>query len=534
MMKSLIVGEAVLVHIDDRTQVADIETWYITPEDSVQLFDHGGHEIYRITSPIFIVPNSTILLVHDISEVSEDKVGDTTAILRHALTYHPENQVHLVLTHTDLVTTDEAQKNRDFMKAKIHACIDAEVQSLTGLPENDKDGSRLLAQLQKQKDNMEAFLLSSKTFEGMENLKEFLTNAIVQKRISLPEKWVEFYKLMLNQRESFFKVTQLEQLFKGLYVKRTHALQQGKIKKKFRSALEYYHATGHVLHFPGNPALKDYVFHNKDFLLRLMQSCFHHNLKDSTHFGDMMHTMNASKINLMLRQYNEEGLLAFELLQILWQKYELKEEEERAVLEIMKKFQICYPVDGSEKVWFFPYFVRNNEPPASLDLKKIHRINRQYFSVLLDCVFNSTVPVNAFEAMQVQVQKTAVEKKYENRRYAWKDGIRVMIGALEIRAVRRTSEPTISLCISAPSDDVEQVWQVTSDVYLDLESVLQPLLGVIQMIYFQCTHCIIKGLHPVQKRSPSDVLNKEALDMAWYCCHEETIPRALVITPSGE
>ena len=121
--------------------------------------------------------------------------------------------------------------------------------------------------------------------------------------------------------------------------------------------MEYYRAAGHVLHFPDNPVLEDYVFHNKDFLLRLMQSCFHHSLKDSTNFEDLMQTMNASNIDVMLRQYDEEGLLAIELLQFLWRQYGLKKEEERAVLEIMKNFHICYPVDGSEKVCFFPYFV---------------------------------------------------------------------------------------------------------------------------------------------------------------------------------
>ena len=534
IMKSLIEGKSILVHIDDRTQVADFQTWEITPQDSIQLFDHGGHDIYRITSPIFIVPNGTVALVHDISKVGENRVDDTTAILQHALAYHPENQVHLVLTHTDVVSTDDAQKNRDFIEAKVHACIDQEIQSLTHPIEEDEARTKLVAQLQKQKDNMEVFLLSSKTLEGMDNLKEFLTKVTSQNRVSLPEKWIKFYKLIVKQKKNFFQTTELQQLFKELYFKGTQIFKQEKIKEKFRSTLEYYHAAGHVLHFPDNPVLAEYVFHNKDFLLRLLQSCFHHSLKDATNFGDLMRTMNVSSINLMLQQYDEEGLLAIELLRFLWRQYGLKEEEERAVLEIMKKFHICYPVDGSEKVWFFPYFVRSNEPPASLDLKKIETTNRQYFSVLLNCVFSHLIPINAFEAMQVQVQKTAVDRKYGNSRYAWHNGIRVNIGALEITALRKASQSTISLCVCAPSDDVEQVWQVTSTVYSDLEAAIQPLLGVIKLIYFECTHCIEKHLQPVHKRTPSEVLKNEGPDVTYECCNGDEIPRALVIAPSGE
>ena len=534
IMKSLMEGKSVLVHIDDRTQVADIQTWEITPQDSIQLFDHGGHDIYRITSPIFIVPNGTVALVHDISKVGENRVDDTTAILQHALAYHPENQVHLVLTHTDVVSTVDAQKNRDFIEAKVHACIDKEIQSLTHPIEGDEARTKLVAQLQKQKDNMEVFLLSSKTLEGMDNLKEFLTKVTSQNRVSLPEKWIKFYKLMLKQKNNFFQTTELQQLFKELYFKGTQIFRQEKIKKKFRSALEYYRAAGHVLHFPDNPVLEEYVFHNKDFLLRLLQSCFHHNLKDATNFGDLMQTMNASNINLMLQQYDEEGLLAIELLRFLWQQYGLKEQEERAVLEIMKKFQICYPVDSSEKVWFFPYFVRSKEPPASLNLKKTDTIDRQHFSVWLHCEFHHLIPINVFEAMQVQVQKTATEQNYGNSRYAWHDGIQVNVGTLQITALRRDSQSTISLFISALSDDVEQVWEVTSTVYSDLEAVIQPLLGVIKLIYFECTHCIVKHLQPVNQRSPIQVLENNGPDVTYECCKGDEIPRALVIAPSGE
>ena len=533
MMKSLIEGKSVLVHIDDRTQVADIQTWEISPEDSLQFFDHGGHEIYRITSPIFIVPNSTIALAHDISKVSEEKVDDTTAVLRHALAYHPENQVHLVLTHTDLVSTDDAQKNMDFIEAKVHAYIDQEIQSLTHSTDNNEARGQLVAHLQKQRRNMKVFLLSSKTLDGMDNLKEFLTTETEQKRVSLPEKWIHFYKVMVNQKKNFFKITELQKLFKQVYSKGTQLFQQTKIMKQFKLALEYYRAAGHVLYFPDNPVLEDYIFQNKNFLLQMTQSVFHHNLKNATDFRDLCQSSKVS-VDLMLQQYHEEGLLAIELLQFLWQKYGLKEDEERAVLEIMKKFRICYPVDSSEKLFFFPFFLKSNKPPASFDLQKLNSIHEQYFSVVLNCMFNNEVPINTFEAMQVQLQKTAFERKYGNRRYAWRDGIQVFIGALEIRAIRKASESTIRLCVCAPSKDMQQVWEETTHIYSDLEEVLHPLLGVIWKIFFTCTNCTLKDQQPVQERSVNEVLKVKGPDVTYDWCKGDKIPRALVIAPSGE
>ena len=411
-MKSLIAGKSVLVHINDRTQVADIRTLDITAQDAILMFDHGGHEIYRIMSPLFITLKSIIMLVHNISQISEAGVSDTTNILQHVLDYHPQNQVNLVLTHTDEINADSALKNRDYLLTKVHQCIDEEINSLACFNKPDDDRSRLSAQLQKQKDNMKVFLLSNKTCNGMNNLMEYLTRVVQQNRVSLPQKWVQFYTVMMSKKQKFFKLTELQQLYEGLYIKIWHILQQSQITKNFSAALAYYHATGHVLYYPESPVLKDYVFHNKDFILDLSKSIFNHNLKDGTDFSELQKTTPAFHIELMLSQYESEGLLDIKLLRYLWHQYGLKEQEEAAVLEIMKKLHLCYEVDVHKTVLFMPWFIKTNNAPESLDLRKLYTINKKCFSVLLECAFNSGIPVNIFETVQVQIQKTAVEKSY--------------------------------------------------------------------------------------------------------------------------
>ena len=300
-MKSLIAGKSVLVHINDRTQVADIRTLDITAQDSILLFDHGGHEIYRIMSPLFIIANSIIMLVHNISKVNETSIGDTTNILQHALDYHPQNQIHLVLTHTDEVSAHNVLKNRYYILTKVHQCIDQEIYSLESLNQSDGDKSRLSIQLQKQKDKMEVFLLSNKTCNGMDDLMKYLTKIAEQNRVSLPQKWVQFYTVMMSQKQKFFKLSELLQLYKALYFKPRQILQQSKVTKKCSSTLAYYHATGHVLYYPDNPVLKDFVFHNKDFILNLSKCIFNHNLKNGTDFSELRKTTPAFHIELMLK-----------------------------------------------------------------------------------------------------------------------------------------------------------------------------------------------------------------------------------------
>ena len=43
MVESLIAGKAVLVNIEDRTQVVNLKEWNISKYDIVHICDHGGH-----------------------------------------------------------------------------------------------------------------------------------------------------------------------------------------------------------------------------------------------------------------------------------------------------------------------------------------------------------------------------------------------------------------------------------------------------------------------------------------------------------
>ena len=58
MVQSLIAGSAVLVNIEDRTQVVNWREWNISEDDMVHIYDQGGHMIYSITRMHFIYQNT--------------------------------------------------------------------------------------------------------------------------------------------------------------------------------------------------------------------------------------------------------------------------------------------------------------------------------------------------------------------------------------------------------------------------------------------------------------------------------------------
>lgn len=75
LLMSLMRNSPHLTKIEDRTQVVDVKAWSITEEDTYLIFDQGGHFIYSITNPLFISKDCMVLIVHNLSDQSEDNLG---------------------------------------------------------------------------------------------------------------------------------------------------------------------------------------------------------------------------------------------------------------------------------------------------------------------------------------------------------------------------------------------------------------------------------------------------------------------------
>ena len=537
VMESLISGIPVLVDINKRTQVANIKEWDISHTDTIEVFDQGGHPIYNITNPIFFSASCTRFIVHDITKVEATQLEETSDILIQSLQIHPQSQVHVILAHIDKVDAVCIARHEKMVKEKLEVTIDQEVQNLARLAVSDeKEGvskEQLSIQLQQQKKGMKYFLVSNKTYEGLNALKDFLTEEIAQKRMQIPEKWVQFYKLMLREKTEYFKVEDLKPIFEPLHS--TSEYQEEQVTKLFLSALKHFRNSGLIMYFDNISGLDKYVFHKKTFLVDLFKCCFHHNLMSTIDFKALEKhwQFKRKQAELMVKQYQTEGILSTELLHYLWQKYGLDEKVQKAVLDMMKIFNLCHPINSSEELFFFPWFMQNNECPSRIDPDKIVRCDRRHFSVHLNCKFVCSIPMNCFEVLLVQIQRTALEKHFGDDRHAWKDGLAVKVGTLECVAVRMPQKKIISICVQGHRKKVDEVWQVMFILYSDLKSYLDKFEGVIEEICFTCNHCVIKTLEKPEERPPTKVFQGNPLDLRHTTCQEDEIPSALVYALSG-
>ena len=537
VMESLINEIPVLVGSNKRTQVANIREWNISDTDIIEVFDQGGHPIYNITNPIFLSASCIRFIVHDITKVEATQLEETSDILIQSLQLHPQSQVHVILTHIDNVDAVDIDRHKEMIKEKLEVTINQEVQNLGRLALSDKeegDSKELLSrQLQQQKKDIEYFLVSNKTYEGLDKLKDFLMELIAQKRMHIPEKWVQFYKLMLREESEYFKLEDLKPIFEPLYS--TSEYQEAHVTNLFVSALRHFRNSGLIMYFDNISGLDEYVFHKKTFLVELFKCCFHHDLMSTIDFKalEKLWHFKRKQAELMVKQYQTEGVLSTELLHYLWHKYGIGKQVQKAVLDLMKMFQLCHPINSSEELFFFPWFTQSKECPGRINPNKLLACDQNHFSVELNCKFSCSIPGNCFEVLLVQIQKIAREHQFGDDRHAWKDGLAVKVGTLECVAVRLPQKSTIKIAIQGQRREVDEVWEVMTIVYSDLKSYLKRLEGVIEEVYFTCNHCVIKNLLPYYQRHPTEVFKKRTLYLRYVECKEEIIPTALVYAPPG-
>ena len=536
LLNSLIANRGVVANIDNRTQIAEIKSLDVSDVDTMQVYDQGGHKIYNITTPLFMTDNSLILLVHDITKVSKDDLEETICFLHQTLQQYPKNHIHVVLTHSDLLDEVYAKENEIIIKKALETSIRKEISSMEkeqSYQENSSNKS-LSDILAKQKENMRYFVISSETYAGIDALKQFLAEIAEDRREEVPEKWIGMYKKLKSQKKSFWKVDDVQTIFEGLYSSFGKWFKHSKILSQFTVALRYFKNAGQILFYEDVPGLNEYVFHEPYFIIDLLKACFHHNLtKVLESDSAFCHSFPGVEFNLMLSQYQQEGLLQKKLLNRLWQKQGLEDQDHNALFKLMILLKLCYPVDKDSEVWYFPWFVMN-KCPANVNPDQITKIDKHHFAVQLNCIFHGRIPVNAFEMFLVQIQRTAVEKKYGGNRYTWHDGLLVEIDTLKCIAIRKQEQSMISLSISGPSQDLEGIWQVAGEVHSNLDRTLEVLKGVLKEIYFLCSHCLLKENDPIEKLHPKHVFKKDGLSISEVKCNGDQIPRGLVRAINGK
>ena len=523
MVESLVAGKAVLVNIEDRTQVVSLKEWNISEDDIVHIYDHGGHFIYAITTPLFISKESLLFVVHDVTKVHPEDINQTTQVLRQAFHQYPDNKMYIIFTHTDLIDGSQVAQNSDFLMGKLKQFLDDEISNLNKLLIQKKseaesedivqETAHLLDQFKNKKSNLPVFCVSSQNYSGMEEVKGCLVKVAQEKRTNVPESWVKFYKKIIGMKKIYLTLNEVSELFPGsphnITEKPGDAAQP---ESRSLVPLKYFSDSNLCLHYDNNPFLEDYVFPDIDLLADLFKSLFHHNIAQVVNYSDnekLQAKFQKGECDLAVQRYQKEGLLDQKLLSYLWEHYGLSIADETVLLALMQSFNLCYSISKDQQLLYFPWFVQSQECPPHIDTDHLMKFDKEHTSVHLQCEFFNQIPLNIFEMVSVCLQRKATQEyHYMGDRLAWHDGLDISFGSVKCILTRSEKYSTIDICLYGKVDDIPKVWQVVESLLQDLQDILKPWKGVIRRFHFVCAHCIILHIASPNYWMPDHVFPK--------------------------
>ena len=547
MVESLIAGKAVLVNIEDRTQVVNLKEWNISEDDILHIYDHGGHWIYSITTPLFVSKDSVLFLVHNITKVQPEEINQTTEVLRLAFHQYPANMMYIIFTHTDVIDANQVTQNSDFLMGKLKQYLDDEISNLNKLliQKSDErqdiidDTAQLLERFKEKRSNLPVFHVSSQNYTGMKEVKECLMKVAQEKRTDVPESWVEFYKQILESKKIYLTLDETLQMFPGA-PRRVPETAEGETIQESESLvpLHYFADSNLCLYYESNPFLKEFVFPDIDLLAHLFKSLFHHNIAqviNYDHDEKLQAKFQKGECDLAVQRYQNEGLLGQKLLSYLWEHYRLSLTDETVLLHLMQSFNLCYSISKEEQLLYFPWFVKSQECPQHIDRGHLMKFDQKHASVHLQCEFFNRIPLNVFEMVSVCLQRKATQEyHYMGDRQAWHDGLEISFGSVQCVLTRSKQNSTIDICLYGEVDDIPKVWEVMESLLQDLQAILKPWKGVIRSIHFVCGHCMILQISPPNYWLPDHVFPRPNVVVSGFVkCPKnmmaKDIPAALIM-----
>ena len=151
------------------------------------------------------------------------------------------------------------------------------------------------------------------------------------------------------------------------------------VKEKTQKALKNLHTHGLITYYFGVPSLEDVVFNDIKTLVKLLETVFHHNIREFLRFETLpkdaaveIFDDNQTKFDIHVKNLEQNGTMSLELLETLLQKSKCKIAAE-VVIRLLEQLEVGYSFtpDGSntEHV-FIPYFVESELQEDELNRRK--------------------------------------------------------------------------------------------------------------------------------------------------------------------
>ena len=568
LMRTLAYGIGQKAAPDDRTVVLD-ELVYSDMQNKIQfnITDFGGHEIYEVAYPIFLTSLSKICIVAvDIKNyTSTKKEEQVIKWLEMATSFMKSGDVKVVATKADMCSESELEANLQCLKKDIKAwkkdwlrfcdlVIDRRSSTSDDSVPVDINQLEKLQHLQAWIEELDLtpITTSAKENEGLQDLTNCMQQSINVCKEVIPQGWFETLEKLheaKGQKRGTITFDELQSMYyrhstpfdmamdidgeEGADVDMYSDDMFDDTTQNCTDFLQYLHNAGMVLWFPNSKVLKDKVFHDREYLVEILQHLFHHNLRETLKFNPAKpHIQNLTEFTEHLDNFLDCGILSEPLLMCAWNKNQNPGNYDLLpyIIELMQSLNLCFQMNNvTTKSWLFPWFVRKESGEAFLRNEWPPIMKQSDIAAEFCYKFCHRLPLMLYEHLSVAIQKHVYPGDI---RHDWKDIIYIRSNGVQMKIQRFPYEehPSIQISLRTRLSNIQAMYELCLRVNADLQGLLYTCPGVVYDSYLVCPHCLLTGAPHKKHWNLSLIENFARQD--WMTCSATKpgtdIPSALV------
>ena len=520
--------------VEDRTQVLNCKIWDIDEDNSVAIYDLGGHESYRQLVHLFHKnsPNNVIIITHDITKVAELDLSSTCQWLSELVIMSPKSQFLLLLTKIDLVSNEQQFSRVTTFINFVENHISAKLKDLNDHLSSNSDEhvqncvhtyDKLLANitdftipLSCKTDNtlveltykIKELFLNEHMYTSLDQTSQLIYHAIgvlgklEEEEILYPkeqlEKSVEQLKSVSGELKpnnvaeatdipikslTWIKLNELDNILEPFIRDGRLSFKINKTNKEI--ALKNIHTNGLIIWYDGNEKLKQYIFNDIACFSDMMKSFFNHDKEAFTYdklssdvkiYLQREHVWEEDYESDLRRMY-QEGVLSVILMKSMLRKYHFEEHYE-FVIELLKLLNIAYPLQSTQTVawstiqcrYLFFPWYVDREEPSDEIQHRLHDLVTPDKSLLNHIKLSGHITTSLFHNFCCKLLSFITDYNNSPAIQLWKSSLLLHINNVDVYLVLKRN----------PSG--RDVIQVVMKSTLDSISSLQDLWGLIKNV----------------------------------------------------
>ncbi|XP_013388151.1 malignant fibrous histiocytoma-amplified sequence 1-like [Lingula anatina] len=543
LVKTLTSGSPFLTTTSDRTHVMEQIQWSPKEDVFLNINDFGGHEVYKVAHNFFITKEAITLIVFNLQDVSLKYNDIVRSWIDNVHSRAQDSTILLVGSHADRLNNEELEtRKKQVLRALRFHLRDKAFELRTILEELEKRGAfrkpypeaynekmkRIKMLIQNPPYiNRSVFVTSSQTGYGMVELKEELIRRAKEKKFVLPETWLQMVEhIETAKKNGQYHFLTLESLA-TMAEKTPPQMQRGGESQRIEDVLNFLHATGVVLWFRDKPLLKNFIFHRQDVFIDILRAVLCHDMKsvlvyDTDPFNKKY---TERKFESAKKDVLQRGVISKTMLECLWWRFNFENPGLDAMIELLKKFEICYVVKrADENRYHFPWLL-NEDRPNCISSKWPSLPSREKLQISTEVHFPTACPPGLYEMAAVHLH--GFLGHYKSTSQDWKDGFYAELDSqfqmcFERRLSGRSTNGVLRLSIRG--ENPAQLKEHSLVIFQDLVALVErEFPGSPRDEFLVCPHCVREEKDPPTLfDAPKSILNVPLEEPApYHPCPEE-------------